>query len=172
MSQFETTVKEITSLVNEWESKLLSLPEDVISIRRNSQNRSIKQIVGHLVDSTTNNTHRTVHLQYCETPLDFPNYATFGNNDRWISIQNYQDENWNNLVQLWMFSTFHFAHIIQQINPEKLNNVWLAGADEKVTLQEMVEYFLTHLKLHLREIDELSAPPNLPVGEVEGKEQI
>lgn len=155
MCQFENIANEITSLVNDWESKLLVLPEDVITIRRNSQNRSIKQIVGHLVDSASNNTHRTVHLQYRETPLDFPNYATFGNNDRWIDIQNYQDENWENLVQLWKFSILHFVHIIQQINPEKLNNEWLGGADEKVTLKEMVEYFLPHFKLHLGEIEEL-----------------
>jgi len=157
MTYFKTLANEITSLVNEWDKKLISLPEDVITMRRNSQKRSIKQIVGHLVDSASNNTHRTVHLQYRESPLNFPNYATFGNNDRWISIQNYQDENWENLVQIWKFSILHFAHIIQQINMEKLENVWLGGDDEKVTLQEMVEYFLTHFKLHLGEIEELIA---------------
>ena len=157
MNEFKTLANEITSLVNEWVIKLISLPEEVITQRRNSQNRTIKQIVGHLVDSASNNTHRTVHLQYRETPLDFPNYATFGNNDRWIAIQNYQDENWENLVQLWKYSILHFAHVIQQINPEKLGNVWLGGDDEQVTLKEMVEYFLPHFKLHLGEIEELIA---------------
>ena len=166
MKQFETLANEINSLVNAWENKLLSLPKDVITQRSNSQNRTIKQIVGHLVDSASNNTHRTVHLQYRESPLDFPNYATFGNNDRWIAIQNYQDENWAYLVQLWKFSILHFAHIIQQINPDKLNNVWLGGDDERVTLKEMVEYFVPHFKLHLGEIEELiEAPPGLPDGE-------
>jgi len=165
MNEFKTLANEITSLVFEWENKLLSLAEDVITQRRNSQNRTIKQIVGHLVDSASNNIHRTVHLQYRETPLNFPNYATFGNNDRWITIQNYQDENWENLVQLWKYSILHFAHVIQQINPEKLNNVWLGGEDEKVTLNEMVEYFMPHFKLHLGEIEELIAPPSLPEGE-------
>jgi uncharacterized damage-inducible protein DinB len=159
---FHELAKEIIDLTSSWENKLLSLPEEVITQRRNSQNRTIKQIVGHLVDSASNNIHRTVHLQYRETPLDFPNYATFGNNDKWIAIQNYQDENWRNLVQLWKFSILHFAHVIQQIDPKKIDNVWLAGEDEKVTLKEMVEYFLPHLKLHLREIEELAAPPNLP----------
>src|SRR5690606_20754780 len=124
MTEFEKLAKEITRLISEWENKLMSLPEDVITHRRNSQNRTIKQIVGHLIDSASNNTHRTVHLQYRETPLEFPNYATFGNNDRWIAIQNYQEENWASLVQLWKFSFLHFAHVIQQINPEKIDNVW------------------------------------------------
>lgn len=156
---FENLAKEIIEITIKWESKLMLMPEEMISQKRNSQNRTIKQIVGHLVDSASNNTHRTVHLQYRETPLDFPNYATFGNNDKWIAIQNYQDENWTYLVQLLKFSILHFAHVIQQINPEKLGNVWLGGEDEKVTLKEMVEYFLPHLKLHLKEIEELA---NLP----------
>ena len=155
MVDFKTLANEITALVNEWEKKLLSLPTEGIIQRRNSQNRTIKQIVGHLVDSASNNTHRTVHLQYHETPLDFPNYATFGNNDKWIAIQNYQDENWAYLVQLWKYSILHFVHIIQQINPEKLENEWISGENNSVTLKDMVEYFLPHFKLHFAEIEEL-----------------
>jgi len=155
MAEFEKLSKEITGLVSEWEGKLISLPDDVITLRRNSQNRNIKQIVGHLVDSASNNTHRTVHLQYRESPLNFPNYATSGNNDRWIAIQHYQDENWAYLVQLWKYSILHFAHIIQQIDPGKLNNEWISGEGKNVSLKEMVEYFLPHFKLHLGEIEEL-----------------
>ena len=157
---FEDIAKETVSLVSIWEKKLLSLPVEIIEFRRNSQNRSIKQIVGHLVDSASNNTHRTVHLQYRETPLDFPNYATFGNNDRWIAIQNYQEENWENLVQLWKYSLLHFAHIIKQINPDKLENEWISGENSKVSLKGMVEYFMPHLKLHLGEIEELIESPS------------
>ena len=43
--------------------------------------------------------NRIVHLQYRESPLRFPNYASDGNKDRWIAIQNYQEEDWNLLVQ-------------------------------------------------------------------------
>jgi hypothetical protein len=162
MKPFENMATEIIILVHEWESKLLSLPEETITVRRNSQKRSIKQIVGHMVDSASNNTHRVVHLQYRELPLRFPNYATYGNNERWISIQNYQDENWENLVQHWKFSTLHFAHIIQNINPEMLQNQWIYDVGEKITLKKMVEDFLPHLKLHLGEIEELEEAPPQP----------
>ncbi len=159
MAGFEDISKEITGLVSEWEDKLLSLPEEIITQRRNSQNRNIKQIVGHLVDSASNNTHRVVHLQYRELPLRFPNYATYGNNDKWIAIQNYHEENWENLVQHLKFSMLHFAHVIQNINPEMLQNEWLADVGEKITLKQMVEGFVPHLKLHLNEIEELITPP-------------
>ena len=159
MIPFENIVIEIVSLTNEWASKLLLLPEETIADRRNSQDRSIKQIVGHMVDSASNNTHRVVHLQYREFPLRFPNYATYGNNDRWIAIQNYQDENRENLVQQWKYSNLHFTHIIQNVNPEMLQNVWLSDVGEKITLKKMVEDFLPHFKLHLGEIEELATPP-------------
>ncbi len=91
IKEFEPVVREIPALIDEWEPRLKGLPQDVITLRRNSQNRTIKQILGHMIDSASNNTHRIVHLQYQESPLRFPNYAINGNNDRWIAIQNYQE---------------------------------------------------------------------------------
>ncbi len=91
MNEFESIRQELLSLIEEWEPKLSVFPDDVITERRNSQNRTIKQILGHMVDSASNNTHRIIHLQYQKSPLIFPDYANLGNNDRWIAIQNYQD---------------------------------------------------------------------------------
>jgi len=85
IKEFEPVVQEELALVEQWESKLSVIPANVVSNRRNSQNRTIKQILGHLIDSASNNNHRIVHLQYRENPLVFPNYASEGNNDRWIA---------------------------------------------------------------------------------------
>ena len=155
MPTFISVAEEIKSLVLEWEPKLLLLSEEEISTHRNSQNRSVKQIVGHMVDSASNNTHRVVQLQYRELPLRFHNYATFGNNDKWIAIQNYEEENWENLVQLWKYIHLHFTHVIQNVSPENLKNEWIANFNEKVTLQQMVEDFPRHFKLHTSEIQKL-----------------
>ncbi len=155
VTEFTSISNELIALINEWEKILSSLSDEIIARRRNSQNRTIKQIVGHMIDSATNNTHRTVHLQYQESPFHFPNYATFGNNDRWISIQNYQEENWNDLIQLWKYSNLHFAYIIQNIDAEKLHNEWVASAEKNISLKNMVSDFPRHFKLHLDEINEL-----------------
>jgi hypothetical protein len=93
MNEFAANNQEILHLTSVWEPKLLTLSIDVIMNRRNGQNRTIKQIFGHMVDSALNNTHRIVHLQYQLSSLIFPDYANLGNNDRWIAIQNYQEEN-------------------------------------------------------------------------------
>ena len=156
MDFFIKNNNEVLQLVNEWEPKLLSLPTDVITQKRNSQGRTIKQILGHLVDSASNNNHRIVHLQYRENPLEFPNYATNGNNDRWIAIQNYQYENWEDLVQLWKYFNKHFVHVVNNINPDKLDNAWISSPNKSITLKEMVLSYLDHLKLHLKEIDDLN----------------
>jgi hypothetical protein len=155
MNEFKSIIQELLNLINEWEPKLLALPEEVITERRNSQNRTIKQIVGHMVDSASNNTHRIVHLQYQQSPLVFPDYANLGNNDRWIAIQNYQDEEWKNLVQLWKYTNIHIVHVIQNINTEKLDNVWISALNEKISLKAMVVDFPRHFKLHCDEINEL-----------------
>jgi hypothetical protein len=155
MIDTESITGEILALIEEWEPKLGSLAQEIITQRRNSQNRNIKQILGHLIDSASNNTHRVVHLQYQSTPLIFPNYATFGNNDRWIAIQDYENEDWMKMIQLWKYSFLHFCHVIKNVKEDKLNNEWISGPDKRITLKSMIVDFPKHLKLHLSEISEL-----------------
>jgi hypothetical protein len=155
MQETSLIVSEIHSQVGVWEQKLSSLPHETITLRRNSQNRTIKQILGHLIDSASNNTHRVVHLQYQESPFSFPNYATNGNNDRWIAIQNYQNEDWLAMIQLWKYSLFHFCHVIQNVNDGKLENKWISGPGQTINLKTMITGFTGHLNLHLSEIENL-----------------
>jgi hypothetical protein len=155
VTEFEPLTREIGTLIEEWESKLSKLSSEVITLRRNSQNRTIKQILGHLIDSASNNIHRYVHLQYRESPMEFPNYASEGNNDRWIAIQQYQTEDWQKMIRLWLYSNYHLIHIVRHINPEKLDNVWIAAPGRHISLKEMVIDYVRHLNLHLEEITDL-----------------
>jgi hypothetical protein len=155
MNEFEANNQALLQLLDEWESKLLALPEEVITARRNKQGRTIKQITGHLVDSASNNTHRIIHLQYQPSPLIFPDYANLGNNDRWIALQDYQTENWNDLVQLWKYYNKHIVHVIRRVNLDKLGNEWITALGTKVSLQTMIMDYLKHVRLHLGEIGEL-----------------
>jgi len=155
INDFEPIILELLNLVDNWEPKLAKLSFDVIENRKNSQNRTIKQIVGHMIDSASNNTHRIVHLQYQPSPLIYPDYANLGNNDKWIVIQNYQHEKWDDLLQLWKYSNVHIAHVIRNVNVDKLNNEWITALNKKVSLSAMIFDYLRHFKLHLNEIDQL-----------------
>ena len=156
MNEFSAISLEIEQAVARLENWLLQLPEKLISNKRNSQNRTIRQILGHMHDSASNNTHRVIHLQYQTSPVSFPDYAHFGNNDRWIAIQNYQEENWQQLVKLWKYANLHFCHVIRQVNPEKLGQVWVSALNEKITLEMMVTDYPRHFYLHISEIEELA----------------
>jgi len=155
IKEFEPVTKGVLNLIKEWEAKLLELGKDIITTRRNSQNRTIKQIVGHMIDSASNNTHRIVHMQYQSSPLIFPNYATNGNNDRWIAIQNYQDENWEDMINLWKYSNIHILHVIKNVDSSKLDNQWHYSEERLISLKAGIIDYLRHFKLHLDEIDEL-----------------
>ena len=155
IQEFEPITSSLLTLIGEWESKLLHLSETVITEKRNSQDRNIKQILGHMVDSASNNTHRFVHLQYQDSPLRFPNYAVDGNNDRWIAIQNYNGEIWSNLVYTWKYLNLHVVHVINSIDPDKLENRWFYDDQTLISLKEMVIDYPVHFRLHLDEIDEL-----------------
>lgn len=156
IKEFKELSGRILHLLEEWEGKLAAIPHDNLQHKTNSQNRTIKQILGHMIDSASNNIHRIVHLQYRVSPVDFPNYATLGNNDRWIAIQNYQEENWAHMVQLWKYMHLHIIHVISNIDPGKLDAVWNDNTGHgQVSLQDMVTDFPRHFELHLAEIDDL-----------------
>ncbi len=161
IAEFIPVVEGVRALVGDWEARLAGLDEAAITQRRNTQGRSVKQIVGHMADSASNNLHRIVHLQYGSDPLVFPNYSSDGNNDRWIAVQNFQDEDWGLLVGLWKYTNLHIAWVMENIDPAKLDRRWIAAPAtpgspaEEVTLREMVTDYIRHLKLHLDQIEEL-----------------
>ena len=110
-SNFIHITASIAQVIEAEEKLLSSLPVEVITQRRNAQNRTIKQILGHLIDSASNNHQRMVRLQYSKDLLFFPDYTQ--DNDLWIALQDYQNADWANLIQLWKC---YNLHIIQVIN--------------------------------------------------------
>ena len=152
---FKAISDELSALISEWEPRLAALPERTISLRKNQQKRSIRQIVGHMVDSATNNTHRIIHMHYQTNPVEYPDYANLGNNDRWIEIQNYQEEGWKELVLLWAAVNRHLVYLFGQVDQSKLEQYWISALKEKITLREMISDYPRHFKLHLNEISAL-----------------
>lgn len=142
----------IARIVDQWESRLRNLTYEEIAERRNYQDRTVKQLVGHMVDSASNNQQRMTRLQYNDV-LEFPDYTQ--DNDRWIAIQNYQDFEWSNLISLWKFSNLHIIHVIENMDISKLGNVWTDYEGNKVTLADMVSGYLSHLQLHTDEIEDI-----------------
>ena len=60
---FSPITEGIYNVIETEEKVLTSLPEETITQKRNRQNRTIKQILGHLIDSASNNHQRMIRLQ-------------------------------------------------------------------------------------------------------------
>jgi hypothetical protein len=149
---FSNVTREIEAILNQWFLKLLNLSESSISNKKNSQERNVRQILGHLIDSASNNHQRIVRLQY-KRDLEFPDYRQ--DNDTWIAIQNYNNENWENLVNLWKYYNLHLTHVFQQVDEECLDHTWKDFEGNIVSLEDMIRGYLDHLNLHMKEIGEL-----------------
>ena len=144
----------IKKVIEAEESFLRDLPVEVITLRRNKQSRTVKQILGHLIDSASNNHQRMVRLQYSKDLLFFPDYRQ--DNDLWIALQDYQNADWENLIQLWKFFNLHIIQVIKSVDLTKLDSFWCDFEGTKVTLKEMIEGYLDHLYLHINEIKDLA----------------
>jgi hypothetical protein len=113
---------------------------------------SPKQILGHLIDSATNNHHRFVRAQI-EKSLQMPGYTQ---ND-WVATQSYQDRSWDDLVTLWTAYNFHILHLIVTAPEEHLNIPCRVAGDLEGTLEFLMIDYVAHMEHHLKQI--FSATP-------------
>lgn len=152
MTDFSNITNGILSYVDFWEQKLADLSLDTITNKRNNQNRTIKQILGHLIDSAANNHQRIIRLQY-NNKLDFPDYQQ--DNDLWIALQDYQNADWITIIQFWKYYNLHMIQVITSVDQTKLDNSWVNFENNSVSLSQMIDGYLGHIDLHFNEIQEL-----------------
>lgn len=85
--------------------------------------------------------------------LVFPDYTQ--DNDLWLELQDYQHEDWETLLSLWKFYNLHICQIIRSVDEKRLNYYWLDYEGNRVTLNDMILSYTSHLNLHLEQIHEL-----------------
>jgi hypothetical protein len=108
---------------------------------------SRKQVIGHLIDSASNNHQRFVRAAL-QTSLDFPAYDQEGN----VRVQVIQEADWILLVALWAAYNRYLAHVIAHLPASKLETVCRIGQGEAVTLGVLATGYFTHLVHHLSRI--------------------
>jgi DinB family protein len=125
---------------------------------------SIKEVLGHLIDSAANNHQRFVRAQFSDD-LVFPGYEQ----EKWVDAQKYNEESWSDVIQLWSSYNLHLLHVISVI-PEatlmrarirhNLDQIALHPVDQNdpTTLDYFVRDYLVHMKHHL---DQIFAPQDL-----------
>jgi len=108
---------------------------------------SRRQVIGHLIDSASNNHQRFVRAMLTDA-LEFPAYDQAGN----VQVQAVQEADWLLLVSLWASYNRYLAHVIAQIPKDRLETVCRIGAGEPVTLGFLALDYVAHLKHHLNQI--------------------
>jgi hypothetical protein len=108
---------------------------------------SRKQVIGHLIDSASNNHQRFVRA-VLQPSLDFPGYDQDGN----TRVQAPQEADWLLLVSLWAAYNRYLAHIIARLPASKLETPCRIASRELVTLGFVATDYLTHLIHHLSQI--------------------
>ena len=138
---------ELVELVDLVAVRLRALDEPAVSHPRAPGKWSQKEILGHLIDSATNNLHRFVRAQEVDAFV-FPGYTQ----DHWVSVQRYRDSPWLELIDLWRLLNRHIARVITCIPEEKLAMTCTIGSYKPCTLQYLIDDYLAHMKHHLRQI--------------------
>lgn len=108
---------------------------------------SKKEILGHLIDSASNNHQRFIRA-LLEESLEFPSYAQTD----WVSVQSYGEESWQLLVDLWSAYNLHVAHVIADLPPERLATRCKIGDKDPITLQELISEYVSHMEHHLKQL--------------------
>ena len=150
-NNWDRLASDIENAVDEACNQFRSLPEETIEVRSNPGDWSVKEIVGHLVDSASNNHQRFVRLQVADG-LVFPDYSQ--DNDAWVLIQRYQETPWDDLLALCRYFNFHLARVIRSVNERCIDHIWVVDEDTSITLGELMIDYLRHLKDHLKQIKE------------------
>lgn len=143
--------------IEETASKLKALNDSGIFEKPNGK-WSAKEIIGHLIDSASNNHQRFIRAQFTDD-LIFPGYGQ----DEWVNVQDYQNGDWQTLIELWKSFNLHLVFAIDKIpdnilKKERVNhNLYEIAAAEfvkekPVTLEEFIKDYYSHLRHHITQL--------------------
>jgi mannose-6-phosphate isomerase-like protein (cupin superfamily) len=162
---------ELTMVVED-AARWLNVVSDAESVRRPAEDKwSTKEIIGHLIDSASNNHQRFVRARWAED-LVFPTY----DQDGWVTAQQYQEAPWRELVTLWRTFNLQIARVMAAIPRDvrlrehtrhNLDRVaWRTiPSHTPATLDYFMRDYVGHLRHHLAQIETMH-PRSMRAGEV------
>jgi len=139
--------RELRDLIDTAKPRLSSITELEASNKPYADKWSVKEILGHLLDSASNNHQRIIRMQ------ELPDIGSFTySQDHWVSSQHYQAEPWQATVEFWYLYNAHLAHIIAHVDPASLGSTCEMGYANPATLKFVIEDYVRHVRHHLNQI--------------------
>jgi hypothetical protein len=145
LNSLELTAIAIEQLCDSFPDKIRLFSETELCHKSEPGKWSKKEVIGHLLDSATNNHQRFVRAQF-ETP------TVFYDQDKWVTAQAYQHADTNTLLTLLETYNRHIAHILRHLPPHTCLNECIGKDGNKYTLQFLAQDYLDHLSHHLLQI--------------------
>jgi DinB superfamily len=142
----EEFLKEFQQTLTDAVQRLNTISPEKAKLARAPGKWTRKEILGHLIDSATNNHQRFVRVPL-QAGVALPGYQQ---ND-WVNAQHYQDHDWQQLVSLWHLYNLHLLHIVKYIPKEALQNTFNLNG-ETLGLEFVIRDYLRHMKHHLAQI--------------------
>src|SRR5688572_9856070 len=139
------SLKRLSWLCNEIPALLQKYADEEFKQKPTPAKWSKQEILGHLIDSATNNHQRFVRIQFENEPLIM--YDQNG----WNEASHYKDMKKEHVIQFWKNYNLHLVEVIKRIEPEKLQRKGIAN-DKTNTLAWFITDYVEHMEYHLRQI--------------------
>jgi len=150
IEELKKVVDRLQENINLTPSKFLKYSEEELRRKPAPNKWSKKELLGHLIDSATNNHIRFIKIQFMPSPFFVEGYAQ---ND-WVRIQKYNEIDTEHLVNYWKIYNEHILLIMQNTPIEKLNLVITPEQpfEEADTLFLLMKDYVDHMDHHLKQI--------------------
>ncbi len=106
---------------------------------------TLKEMVGHLIDSASNNHQRFVRLQI-EKKITLPGYGA----EEWVAVSNIHDLDYHFVVGFWKMYNQYLLNLIKGIMPESMPNTWQTSNGEELSLGFLITDYFAHMEMHFQ----------------------
>jgi hypothetical protein len=118
--------------------------KDFMDKKISEEKWTLKEMLGHLIDSASNNHQRIIRLQI-DKKINFPAYEA----EEWKNITKIKEFNSIELINLWKEYNYYILHLIKNVSEDNMNNIWEINGKE-MTLKFIIEdYFGRHMDWHI-----------------------
>lgn len=140
------SIQRLNYLCNLIPGLIASIPDLDFDHKAAPDKWSKKEILGHLIDSATNNHQRFVRIQFEDNPK-----IVYDQNN-WNTCSYYQNMSRHDIVELWKVYNLHLARIAGNIPENLLQRTGLTNEPNPVTLQWLFDDYVEHMEHHLKQI--------------------
>jgi hypothetical protein len=147
LNSFEKAAADLEQTVKQALPLLAKLKESEASSRPQPGKWSKKEILGHLIDSASNNHQRFVRAAL-EGKLVFPGY----DQDRLVVLQRFGNMEWKLLIEFWASYNRFLSQVISVLPAESATVVCAIGKNRQATLEWLAQDYVAHMKHHLNQI--------------------